>query len=744
MSKQPLLERLGRHSARHAAAYVLTWLVLVVAGFVTSLGLLGGESLFDRLETGDIVAPGQATQVRDLITANDDSALPVMLRVDGVDFTDPELTLAVRHAVSRLEKIEGVGDVSSPMTHPGWPKAPEAWALVADNDPESGSFLIVVDAGSQLDSDVQKAVVRELRGSSSYFIAPYAEDLQVGGTGLLVDDIVQQIKDDLAVGEGIAIPLSLLLMVVVFGGFVAAGMPIVGAIASISGALAMLLGFSHVMDLDATVVNIVTVMGLALCIDYGLLLVSRFREELGRVAPGVPSADLTRTQVEAAVGGAVATAGRTVLFSAVIVGIALSGLMLFEAPVMRAIGAAGVSVVAVALLVALTLVPALCALGSRRLGERRGAEAAPDEGVFSRLARATQRRPALVTVASVAVLLVLAMPALDLRLNASGVEMLPAKAEQRTFFEGLERDFPLLAAPSVTVVAETSLREAEEWADELSADPLVTRVNPPRELGDDSGLVVVDLFTDGGAMDDDARALAAQLRSADPGFQTWTGGQAASLADFTDSVKERAPWAAAWIAGATFLLLFLLTGSVVIPVKALLLNVVSLGASIGVLVWVFQYGNLEGLLHFDSTGGIESVIPLLVLAFGFGLSMDYEVFLLARIIELHEQGHDDDTAVRLGLQRSGRIITSAALIMVIVFAGFAVGQMLVIKQTGVALAVAVFIDATLVRMVIVPATMTMLGRWNWWAPRWMKRVHARFGVSEHTSPVSGETASATV
>ena len=200
-------------------------------------------------------------------------------------------------------------------------------------------------------------------------------------------------------------------------------------------------------------------------------------------------------------------------------------------------------------------------------------------------------------------------------------------------------------------------------------------------------------------------------------------------------MADRAPWAALWIAGATFLLLFLLTGSVVIPVKALVLNVVSLGASLGILVWVFQYGNLESVLRFDSAGGIESVIPLLVLAFGFGLSMDYEVFLLARIIELHEQGYDDDTAVRLGLQRSGRIITSAALIMVIVFAGFAAGQMLVIKQTGLALAVAVLIDATVVRMVIVPATMTMLGRWNWWAPGWMKRLHARYGVREHSSPV---------
>ena len=373
--------------------------------------------------------------------------------------------------------------------------------------------------------------------------------------------------------------------------------------------------------------------------------------------------------MEEAVGRTVATAGRTVLFSALIVGISLSGLMLFEAPVMRAIGAAGVSVVVVAVVVALTLVPALCAVGAKRLGRRRGAEAAPEEGVFSRLAAAGQRRPALTTLASVAVLVFLALPALDLRLNTSGVELLPVDADQRVFLEALDEDFPALASPTVTVVAQATPAQLAAWVPEIERLDGVARVDPPRDLGgvpadvggdgldpDGPDLVAIGVRTEGGPMDDAARAVAGSLRDADPGFPTWATGQAASLQDFTDAVAERAPWAALWIAGATFLLLFLLTGSVVIPVKALVLNVVSLGASLGILVWVFQYGNLESVLRFDSAGGIESVIPLLVLAFGFGLSMDYEVFLLARIIELHEQGHDDDTAVRSG--SSARVASS--------------------------------------------------------------------------------------
>ena len=746
---EPLLARLGRNAARHRVGYVSTWAVLVVVGFVTSLGLLGGDSLFDRLQSGDIVAPGQAQTGRDLVAATDSGALTVMLRVDGADLTDPGLERAVRRVVERVRAVDGVGEVSSPMTTQGWPDEPAAYALVADGDPGSGSFLIVAGSGSEPGSALQDAVAAELDSAGQDLLAPYADKLTLGGTGLLVDDIIGQIARDLARGEGIALPLSLLLMVFVFGGFVAAGMPIAGAIASISGGLTILLGFSHVMDLDASVVNIVTVMGLALCIDYGLLLVSRFREELDRVAPGVTHTELTSAQVQAAVAGAVATAGRTVLFSGLIVGISLSGLMLFEAPVMRAIGAAGVSVVAMALIVALTLVPALCALGARRLSRRRGAETAPEDGVFSRLATLVQHRPALTTLVSVAVLMLLALPALNLRIVASGVELLPVGADQRVFFESLEEDFPALATPEVTVVAQATEQQAAAWIRELEALPGVTSVDPPTDLGPlpdgvpapgsdaaGPGLVSIGVQTDGGAMDDAARDTARTLQDADPGFPTWVTGQTASLLDFNDAALDRAPWAVLWIAGATFVLLFLLTGSVVIPLKALILNVISLGASLGILVWVFQDGHLESLLGFQSVGGIESVIPLMVLAFGFGLSMDYEVFLLARIIELHEQGYDDDAAVRIGLQRSGRIITSAAIIMVIVFAGFAAGQMLVIKQTGFALSVAVLIDATIVRMIIVPASMTMLGRWNWWAPGWMKRLHARYGVSEHSSPVT--------
>ncbi len=729
--------RLGKSTAAHPWRYVVSWAVLILLSFAASLGVLTGESVFDRLTSGTTEAPGEAQDAYELLGASDEESATVLIAVTGADVLAPVTASTVGDAVAELSDIEEVTDVQSPMTTPGWPQTREAFAFVAEQDPESGGFIVVVNMPGELSQSAQGEVVQEVQQIAAEALGPISDSIMVGGVTQLIDDINAQVATDLAKGEGLALPASLIVLIVVFGGFLAAGMPIIGAIASIGGGLGILLGFSYVMDLDATVVNIVTVMGLALCIDYGLLMVSRFREEVVAVAPGVAHRDLSEEQIAAAISGAVSTAGRTVLFSALIVGISLSGLTLFEAPIMRAIGAAGVAVVIVALVVALTLIPALCAVAARRLGKRRGAEVSGDEGWFSALARVVQRRPAVTMVAAVLILLTLASPVLGMRLTSSGVELLPKDAEQRVFFEMLDEDYPALAGADITVVARGPVEEVQAWADDtVAAMPgvdAIESVQPERDF------VVVRIATQGGPSEDAAREVVQTLRTDRPDFDILVAGQAASLADFVQSMIDRAPYAVVWIAGATFILLFLLTGSVVIPTKALLLNVISLGASLGLTTWVFQGPNLEGPLNFTSAGGVESIIPLLVLAFGFGLSMDYEVFLLARIIELHEAGHDDNTAVRLGLQRSGRIITSAALIMVIVFSGFAFGEMLAIKQTGFALATAVFIDATLVRMVLVPATMTLLGRWNWWAPASLRPIHDRFGVTEHSSINSADS-----
>ena len=723
-----LLSRLGLALARRPRTVVVTWVVLIVLGFATAAGAFGNDRLFDRLSTGEPSVSGENQAGRDLLVENGQSALTTYtLRVDGVELSSPGVARAATEAGARVKDVAGVSSVVSPFVVPGGVTGPAATRLLKDGSATSGGFVTVVTLAGDPDQEQTERIEEQVRAA----FAPFREAVPSarvtsGGLADLITAITDQLEVDLRTGEGIALPVSFIVMVVVFGGFVAAGMPIVGAIASIAGALASLLGFSYAIDLDTTAVNVVTVLGLGLCIDYGLLVVSRFREELRARARGMPAAQIPEEMVHAAAARTVDSAGRTVVFSGLTVAISLGGLLVFEAQIMKAIGAAGLSVVVIAMLVALTLIPALCVLGARRL-LRRGTETAPEHGVFSRLAQWVHRHPVPIIIVVLAALVAMALPALDLRLTSSGEQLLPTSSSDRRFFEGLATDYPQLGGADVTVVAKAPLAEARAYADGLAL-PEGGAVREVRETG--GGLSLVALDVPGSSLDDPARNLVETLRAERPDFETWVVGQASGLRDFTDSMLQRAPYAFALVALATLVLLFLMTGSVVIPVKALLLNVVSLGAALGVIVLVFQKGHLQGLLGFDSVGAVESTIPLLVLAFGFGLSMDYEVFLLSRIVELHERGYDNDDAVVVGLQRSGRIITSAALLVVIVFSGFVAGKLLIIKETGVGLATAVAIDATLVRMLLVPATMTLLGDWNWWAPARLRRLHARFGITE--------------
>ena len=722
------LSHLGAGIARHPKTVVLLWLLAVVAGFATSSGLLGGESLFHRLTNGEPVVAGQNQTGRDLLVDNGHSSLTTYtVRVDGVQVASPQLASAAQAAVKSISAIPGVASVASPFAVPGGPASPQAEPLLKDGSATSDGFVTVVTLAGDPDRKAHQRIEEAVdQAFAPVRAAAPGARITSGGLQGLIDAITGQLEVDLRTGEGIALPLSFVVMVVVFGGFVAAGMPIAGAIASVSGALASLLAFSYFIDLDASAVNVVTILGLGLCIDYGLLTVSRFREELRARARGIPAAEVPREMVSGALARTVDAAGRTVVFSGVTVAISLGGLMIFEAQFMKAVGAAGVSVVVIAMLVALTLIPALCVLGARRL-MRRGTEIAPEHGVFSRLAQWVHGRPIPIIVVVLAALVALALPSFGLRLTNSGAELLPTDNAQRQFFAGMARDYPVLGGADLVVVTRAPLARTQQYAAALPLDGRA-RVTQVERVTDD--LSVVDLDVQGGSLGDQARALVDDISAQRPGFDTYVVGQASALKDFVASMLARAPIAFALVALATLVLLFLMTGSVVIPVKALLLNVVSLGAAVGVITWVFQHGHLQGLLGFDSVGAVESTIPLLVLAFGFGLSMDYEVFLISRIVELHERGYSNDDSVVVGLQRSGRIITSAAVLVVIVFSGFAAGKLLVIKEIGVGLAVAVLLDATLVRMLLVPATMTLLGDWNWWAPRSLRRWLARFGITE--------------
>jgi RND superfamily putative drug exporter len=747
-----VLHALGRAIARHARWFAALWLVLVVAGFGAATGALGGEGLFARLAAGDAPqVPGESADGRTLLTRSAPDGPVLELLVDGVDPRAATLRDVVTQGRTELSAVDGVASVADPYLGPHGAPSP----LVAT---DGRAFLVAVTLDARLPEATEQVATRTVVNRLSVLAAavrslePGARTT-VGGVQPLVDEINSKVAEDLRRGETIALPLSLLVLVVVFGGLLAAGLPVLGALASIAGALATLLGFSYVMELEASVPSVVSVLGLGLCIDYGLLLVSRYREELrrlhGRGATGPPS----RAALEGALERTMGTAGRTVLFSAVTVAVSLTGLLFMNATILRAVGAAGVSVVVVALLVALTLVPALMALAGDRLVRpgvthrvpllarlaRRLGDVAPAEGAFSRLARRVQRRPLLVIVAVVTVLGLAAVPVLSIRLVSSGVQLLPTSSAQRQLFEALDTRFPATTPAPIRVVAPgRPAADLDAWArTSVATLPGVASVDPATVQGSGADQVaVVGIRTAAGAQSDEARDVVRRIRDARPAFEILVTGESANVTDFTAGIARRAPYAVGLVVLATFALLFLMTGSVLVPLKALVMNVVSLGASFGVLVWVFQQGHLESLLGFSSAGGIDLAIPALTLAFAFGLSMDYEVFLLSRIKEFRDLGLDNDAAVLHGLQRSGRIITSAALVVVIVFAGFVAGELLIIKQMGVALAVAVAVDATLVRMLLVPATMTLLGEWNWWAPGPLRRLHDRFGLRESAADLA--------
>jgi len=717
------LARLGALIARHPRTWILAWAVAAMACFAVAVGGVTGESLFERLHSGAPTVESESSRAQDVIAESQPALETLTMQATGADLADAATVEAGRSATREVAKVPGVKTVRSPLLAPGGVTDPSVAPLLKGGTPTAGGFVTVVDFAPGLDKAAQDAAETQAEARLLGVATAMHAQGSVGSTSKVIEAITTTVERDLLRGEGIALPLTFIVMFFVFGGFVAAGMPIVGAIVSIGGALLSLFGFSHVVELDATVVNIVTLLGLGLSIDYGLLTVSRFREELAHREHDVP----TRAEIAHAAERTVATAGRTVLFSGLTVAIALAGLLIFEASIMRAIGVAGVSVVLVAMVVAITLVPALCVVGAKRLS-RKAVEKPSDVGLFSRLAVGVQRRPVAVILGVVVVLVTLAVPTLSMKLTSSGTELLPKDAPQRVFFEQLDRDYPALSAPEVTVVARTADTAAvTAWSQQFRSRPGVEAL-VVRPLG--SGDQRVDIRVAGRPTSDEAQDLVTTIRATSAPFETLTTGQAAGQIDFLDSMSARAPYAVALVVLGTFVLLFLMTGSVVLPVKALLLNVISLGAALGVVVWIFQEGHLEGLLGFTSVGALESMVPFLVLAFGFGLSMDYEVFLLSRIVEFHRHGAGNDRAVSLGLQRTGRIITSAALLIVIVFGGFVAGDILIIKEMGVALVAAVVIDATLVRMLLVPATMTVLGRWNWWAPAPMRRLHDRFGITE--------------
>ena len=549
----------------------------------------------------------------------------------------------------------------------------------------------------------------------------------LGGEAIANRQANEQVSEDLARAEMLAFPILFLLSFVFFRSLVAALLPLLVGGVSIIFTFAILRGASEVGEVSVFALNLVTGLGLGLAIDYSLFMVSRYREEIEQHGPGAEA--LRRT---------LATAGRTVLFSSLTVAAAMASLLVFPQNFLRSMGLGGAIVALVACAVALVVLPAVLALlGARvnalapkRLQRAATAEArAESTGFWYRLSRYVQRRPARVAIASGATLVALGIPFLSIDFTTVDAQVLPKEASAHQVDDALNADFPPHRTTATFIAAESAERaQLAAYGRELAALPGAADVSRPQPVGE--GLSRVDVVSETGPLTDESMALVEEVRGLDPPFATAVGGQSAEFIDLEDSIASHLVIALAIIAASTFVVLFVMTGSVVLPVKAVLMNILALSATYGILVLIFQDGRLEDFLGYTSQGALEITQPIFLLAVVFGLSTDYGVFLLSRIKEARDAGASDGDAVAIGLQRTGRIITAAALLFCVAIGAFATSEMIFIKELGVGTAVAVLIDATIVRALLVPSLMELLGRWNWWAPKPLRRLHARIGLSD--------------
>ncbi|WP_413759694.1 MMPL family transporter [Streptomyces sp. MMBL 11-3] len=692
-----MLHRLASASTRRPLTVIGLWLLFLLLGF----GL--GTGVFGRLSDSVPDVPGtESDRAAEYLDDVDPAGESVTAVIAGTPVTGAALRAQVEAAVTDLRDLADVAAVPDPYTTQG---------LLA----EDGQALVIpVTLKGGLEDDAEERVLDAVGDRVHEVEAP---EVHVSGGPLLGQQLGERAQEDVARAEVISLPVVLVLLLLVFGGLRAAGLPLLVAVSGVAGAFLALFGFSRFTDISVYAIQVTTMLGLGLAVDYALLMVVRFREERR-----------TAGDVVEAVHRTVDRAGRTVLFSGLTVAISLTGLLVFPSTFLRSMGLAVAAVVVVDMLAAITLLPALLARFGGRIAPARDKPAGEEGRVFARLALFATGRPVLVTVASVAALLVLALPVTGMRINIGDAQQLPASTEARQLDDTVAAHFPPGTGVSeVTVVLKPGTDRAT--ADRIRA------LSPDAEARElPGGTTVLSMRPDGSADGRAATDLVQRVREARGDAPVQVTGVAARLVDFRAMLADRAPWAALTVLTGIFVLLFAFTGSVLIPLRTVLTTLLSLGAALGVVVWVFQDGHLASALGSQELGALSLTAPPLIIAIAFGLAMDYELFILARMRETWLRTGDAQDAVVTGLRRSGRVVSCAALLLAVVFGAFMTGGFAPILQIGLGLTLAVLIDATLVRMLLVPATMALLGRRAWWAPARLRRAHARFGLHEEAPP----------
>ena len=729
-----MFERLGMLAVRRRL-----WIIALTVLGVTVAGVIG-SGVAGQLATGGYTDPdSESARAATLLDQRFGQGQPTFLLVatapEGQTVADPAAAQAGMDLTRRLSAEPGVLQVQS------------FWNMdqaVSLRSKDGRSALVLARLAG--DDDTRKRTVRG-------FIDRYRQQgvltLRAGGSDEVSREITEILERDLFQAEKYAVPITLVLLVLVFASLVAASLPLMIGLIAIAGTMAELWILASLTDVSVFALNVTTALGLGLGIDYSLFVVTRFREELAR---GLPT--------DRAVIATVRTAGRTVVYSAATVTLSLTALLVFPLYYLRSIAYAGIAVVVLAAVSAVIVLPAVLALLGQRVNKlalfrpRPARHARMLPSFWERLAGAVMRRPGLVAVGVVAILVVLGAPFLRAEFGLPDDRALPQTASSRQAGDTLREDFATRESAQLFVVSDkkTGADALTGYALELSRLPGAGRVDaltgsfangvqvaaPDRfsaRFESDPGTWLsvapaVDPYSATG------KELVDRVRSTPAPVPVLVGGQSAQLADTSAAIADKLPWALAIIAVAVGILLFLFTGSVVVPLKALVLNLLSLTATFGAMVWIFQDGHLRWLVgDFTVTGQLDVTIPILMFCVAFGLSMDYEVFLLSRIREEWEHSGDNTLAVARGLGHTGRLITATAALIAVVFLCFATSSVTSLKLLGVGMTLAVLIDATLVRGLLVPAFMKLTGRANWWAPAWLRRVHTRFGLREAPAPL---------
>jgi len=725
--------RTGRWAYRHRRLVILLWAL----AFLAAVPIL--PRLTDELKVGGFSNPTiEAARARALLEAEIPSFAPstlvVIYQSDSLVATDPQFSAAAEQSLAGLSTLPEVTGVTPFQANPAQISRDghTAYSLV--------QLSLSPEQSQRLMPDIREAIVD----------VPDVE-VTLAGAPAFYEDVERISEQDLRRAEMIAIPFALVALVLVFGSLVGAAVPLAVGALSVAAVIGLLWLVAHILDMSIFVLNLTTMLGLGLAIDYSLFMTSRFREESPH-----------RT-LEDAIAVTVGTAGRAVFFSGLTVLIGLTGLALFDFMFLRSVGIAGALVVAVAVLGALTLLPAVLGIVGPHIDRGRlfRRESHGGSPFWSVLANTVMRHPWLVLVPVMAFLILLGLPFRHAKLSSPDATILPLSVESRQGFEVLRREFgdgeisPIVVALRSPggITSEDSLAALWDFTRHFAADERVTRIDSLVTLDPRLSLAQYDLLYNTGQMSDPFVAAARQqfagpdatvvlmytrglptddaninllheIRDWQMGgdMQMLVDGGTAEIVDVVNEMYAEFPRVALVIVLSTYLVLLFLFRSVVLPLKAILMNVLSIIASYGALVFIFQDGHFARWLDFEPLGFVEASLPILMFCLLFGLSMDYEVFLLSRVREAYLDSHDNTSSVAIGLQRSGRIITGAALIVVVVTLSFVSAQIVLVKALGLGIAIAILLDATIVRGLLVPATMRLLGDVNWWLPGWLARL----------------------